>query len=132
MRLLNISSPLLMIHSCGRPAVGPLSLLHCLFSLFNSLFTPFLPQQCSPYRTVPTSPYSVYTPLSPCHHSYISCQVELASFSPSCCSTAKNKAPLCRNCHEAPVWCSVGLKTPLSDKQKQTQLSDCSSSTVLI
>lgn len=39
---------------------------------------------------------SVYTPLSPCHHSYMSCQVELASFSPSCCSTAKNKAPLCR------------------------------------
>lgn len=42
------------------------------------------------------SPCSVYTPLSPCHHSYISCQVELASFSTSCCSPAKNKTPLCR------------------------------------
>lgn len=76
-------------------AVGPLLLLHCLFSLFTSLFTSSFPQQCSNYQTVPTSPCSVYTPLSRCHHSYISCQVELASFSPSCCSTAKNKAPFC-------------------------------------
>ncbi len=75
--------------------VTPLSLLHCLFSLSTSLFTPFLPQQRSTYQTAPTSPCSVYTPLSRCHHSYISCQVELASFSPSCCSTAKNKAPFC-------------------------------------
>lgn len=74
-------------------ALGSLSLLHCLFfSLFNSHF---MPQQCSTYQTVPTSTCSVYTPLSRCHHSYISCQVELASFSPSCCSTAKNKAPFC-------------------------------------
>lgn len=76
-------------------AVKPLSELHCLFSLFTSLLTPSLPQQCSTYQTVPTSPCSVYTPLSRCHHSYISCQVELASFSPSCCWTAKNKAPFC-------------------------------------
>lgn len=74
-------------------AVGPLSLLLCLFSLFTSLFNPSFPQQCSTYQTVPTSQCSVYTRLSRCHHSYISCQVELASFSPSCCSTAKNKAP---------------------------------------
>lgn len=76
-------------------AVGPLSLLYCLFSHFISHFTPLLPHQCSSYQTVPTSPCSVYTPLSRCHHTYISCQVELASFSPSCCSAAKNKAPFC-------------------------------------
>ncbi len=74
-------------------ATRPLYLHHCLFSPFTSLFTLFLPQQCSSYQTVPTSPCSVYTLLSQCHHSYVSCQVELASFSPSCCSSAKNKAP---------------------------------------
>lgn len=79
--------------------LGPLVLDLChystVFSLFTSFFNPSLPQQCSPYELVPTSPCSVYTPLSRCHHSYISCQVELASFSPSCCSTSKNKAPFC-------------------------------------
>lgn len=71
-------------------------LCHCSTVYFLSLFNSyFMPQQCSTYQTVPTSTCSVYTPLSRCHHSYISCQVELASFSPSCCSTAKNKAPFC-------------------------------------
>lgn len=65
------------------------------FPPFTSLFAPSLPQQCSTHQSVPTSPCSVYTPLSRCHHSYISCQVELASFSSSCCSPAKNKAPFC-------------------------------------
>lgn len=64
-----------------------------LFPSSPHFLPPLLSQRCSTYQTVPTSPCSVYTPLSRCHHSYISCQVELASFSSSCCSAAKNKAP---------------------------------------
>lgn len=75
----------------------------CLLNLNPKILFP-LPSQkqsdsSSPKPTDQTAAApqrSVYTPLSPCHHSYMSCQVELASFSPSCCSTAKNKAPLCR------------------------------------
>ena len=115
--------------------MGPLSLLHCLFSLLPSLFTPSPPQQCSTYQTVATSSCSLYTPLSRCHHSYISCQVELASFSPSCCSTAKNKAPFCGAAMRLQSGPPRGLKlhfltnrlTPLSRVRVRPSLSDCSS-----
>lgn len=87
------------------------------FSLFKTLTVhplsvPLPSRRCSAYQKLhqPSSPRSLYTPLSPCHHSYISCQVELASFSPSCCSTSKNKAPLSPSCQEAPVCSSAGLE----------------------
>lgn len=50
----------------------------------------------------------------------------MASFSPSCCSAAKNKAPPLPSCHGAPDCCSAGLQTPLSQplvSQKHSELS---------
>lgn len=50
----------------------------------------------------------------------------MASFSPSCCSAAKNKAPPLPSCRGAPDCCSAGLQTPFSQplaSQKHSELS---------
>lgn len=97
---------------------GARSVFCCNLFSFFLLFIPSFPQQGSAWahQIAPTSQCSVYTPLNWYHHSYISCQVELASFSTSCCSAAKNKALLLLSCHEVPVWSSTGHTTSLSDK----------------
>lgn len=98
--------------------------LACSAIYFHSLLPLFSPPTS---QSVTAPARSLYTPLSPCHHPYTSFQVELASFSPSCSLTSKNKAPLCRAAARLQPAPPRGRKLPSQTPSQgsRAELSDC-------